>query len=124
MNYFAKIKNLNENLEQEVTLDINGVVFTAFIHICPYEIKEGQRYPVSIGFTMIHDLRVRLNANRLKELERVGEAYMYVIRGIVREGFIDAGLHIIDEDGYLDNYPEVMGKYAEMKVDRLGVEFL
>ncbi|MET3686426.1 hypothetical protein ABIC37_001937 [Priestia megaterium] len=124
MNYFAKVKNLNKNLEREVTLDINGIVFTAFIDICSYEIKEGQRYPVRISFTMINDLRVRLIEKRLKELERIGEAYAYVVRGIVGDGFIDAGLHVIDEDGYLDDYPEVIGKYAEIIVDRLSVEFL
>lgn len=39
MKYFAKVKKLDEHLEEEVTLDIDGIVFTAFIDICPYEIK-------------------------------------------------------------------------------------
>ncbi|SIR56143.1 hypothetical protein [Priestia flexa] len=124
MKYFAKVKKLDEHLEEEVTLDIDGVVFTAFIDICPYEIKEGQDYPVNISFTIFNDLHIRLIENRVKELERIQESYRYLIRGIVREGLVDAGLRVVDEEGYLDDYPEIIGEYAEIKVDRIGVEFL
>lgn len=58
-----------------------------------------------------------------REIERINDGFEYLIRGKLQEGGrVDAG--IIFEDELLEEYKYLLGKYVEMKVDRISVEFL
>lgn len=59
-----------------------------------------------------------------KEIERIGSSYEYYVRGLLQEDTIDAGLVFTDDDEYFSDYPELEGKFIEIKVDRISVEFL
>lgn len=120
----AKIKKLNANIEEEVTLEINNIEFTAFANICPYNIELEKSYPVLIGFTILDDLLIREYKERKKDMERIGTGYEYYLRGLLQRDSIDAGIVIDDEDEYFSEYPELIGKNVELKVDRISVEFL
>ncbi|GIP46333.1 hypothetical protein J45TS6_47920 [Paenibacillus sp. J45TS6] len=58
MRYVALVKRLDPHIEEEVTLEIQGVEYTGFTFICPYEIEVGGKYPVSIGFTVLEGLEI------------------------------------------------------------------
>jgi len=91
---------------------------------CPYKIEEGKTYPVFIGFTILDELVIHEIQEEIKEIERIGLGYGYYIRGLLHEDRIDAGIVFTDEDEYFSDYPELVEKYVEMKVDRISIEFL
>lgn len=124
MRYIARVKGLDPHIEEEVTLEVQGVEFTGFAFICPYEVEVGKKYPVSIGFTILDGLEIRELCDSKKELERIGTSYNYYIRGVLNEDSIDAGIIISDDDEYFANYPDLIGKAVEFQVDRINVEFL
>jgi len=124
MVYTALVKRLDPQIEEEVIIEIEGIEFTGFAFICPYKIEVGKSYPVSIGFTILNELMIREIQGEKKEIERIGLGYEYYIRGLLHEDKIDAGLVFTDEDEYFFDYPELMDKYIEIKVDRISIEFL
>lgn len=124
MKYWAVVKRLDPHIEEEVTLEVEGIEFTGFAFICPYEIEVGRRYPVSIGFTILEGLIIHEIYDDKKELERIDEGFQYYLRGLLQEDSIDTGVVFTDEDEYFADYPDLLGKYVEMKVDRISIEFL
>lgn len=124
MIYKAFVKGLDPHIEEEVILEIEGIEFTGFSSVCPYEIEVGKKYPVLVGFTILDELVIRENKEKTKELDRIGLGYQYYIRGILQEDSIDAGIVLTDEDEYFSEYPHLIGKNVEMKVDRISIEFL
>ncbi|MFC7803069.1 hypothetical protein ACFRGK_05440 [Bacillus subtilis] len=124
MIYKALIKGLDPHIEEEVILEIEGVEFTGFSSVCPYEIEVGKKYPVLVGFTILDELVIRESIEKTKELEQIGLGYQYYIRGILQEDSIDAGIVLTDEDEYFSEYPHLIGEDVEIKVDRISVEFL
>ncbi len=124
MVYTALVKRLDPQIEEEVIIEIEGIEFTGFAFICPYKIEVGNSYPVSIGFTILNELMIREIQGEKKEIERIGLGYEYYIRGLLHEDTVDAGLIFTDEDDYFTDYPELMGKYIEIKVDRISIEFI
>lgn len=124
MKYWAVVKRLDPHIEEEVTLEVEGFEFTGFAFICPYEIEVGRRYPVSIGFTILDELIIREVYEGRQELERIDEGFQYYLRGLLQVDSIDTGVVFTDEDEYFADYPDLIGKYVEMKVDRISIEFL
>ncbi|MDF4199537.1 hypothetical protein ABES74_11280 [Bacillus subtilis] len=124
MIYNAFVKGLDSHIEEEVILEIEGIEFTGFSSVCPYEIEVGKKYPVLVGFTILDELVIRESIEKTKELEQIGLGYQYYIRGILQEDSIDAGIVLTDEDEYFSEYPYLIGKNVEMKVDRISIEFL
>ncbi|UQZ47913.1 hypothetical protein M1D69_01110 [Bacillus sp. PK3-037] len=124
MIYKALVKKLDPHIEEEVILEIEGIEFTGFSSVCPYEIEVGKKYPVLVGFTILDELVIRESIEKTKELERIGLGYQYYIRGVLQEDSIDAGIVLTDEDEYFSEYPYLIGEHVEIKVDRISVEFL
>ncbi|MEC1606562.1 hypothetical protein [Bacillus halotolerans] len=124
MIYKAHVKGLDPHIEEEVILEIDGIEFTGFSSVCPYEIEVGKKYPVLGGFTILDELVIRESIEKTIELERIGLGYQYYIRGVLQEDSIDAGIVLTDEDEYFYEYPHLIGKNVEMKVDRISIEFL
>ncbi|MCY8233451.1 hypothetical protein [Priestia endophytica] len=124
MRYMALVKKLDPIIEEEVTLQVEGVEFTGFSFICPYQIEEGKVYPVLIGFTILDELVINEIEDKEKGLKRINSGYEYCIRGTLNEDSIDAGIVLSDEDEYFLDYPELQGKNVEIKVDRISIEFL
>ncbi|MFJ7744620.1 hypothetical protein [Peribacillus sp. NPDC097295] len=124
MEYTALVKRLDPQIEEEVTIEIEGIEFTGFAFICPYKIEVGKSYPVSIGFTILNELIIREIQGEKKEIERIGLGYEYYIRGLLHEDKVDAVLDFTDDDEYFSEYPELIDKYIEIKVDRISIEFL
>ncbi|MBL4963129.1 hypothetical protein [Bacillus halotolerans] len=124
MIYKALVKGIDPHIEEEVILEVEGVEFTGFSSVYPYEIEVGKKYPVLVGFTILDELVIRENKEETKELERFGLGYQYYIRGVLQENSIDAGFVLTDEDEYFSEYPYLIGEHVEIKVDRVSIEFL
>lgn len=124
MKHFAMVKKLDPSIEEEVTLDIQGIEFTGFATICPYEIEVGNMYPVTIGFTILDDIIMNEAKDQRIGLEYLDSGYRYCIKGVLNETSIDAGIIIEDDEDYFKDYRYLINKLVEFQVDRMNIEFL
>ncbi|PFM64636.1 hypothetical protein COJ48_09900 [Bacillus cereus] len=124
MKYMAYVEKTNKLIEEEVTININGVAFTGFSTVCPYIIAEGKSYPVILDITIFDDIEINEGIDGVKSLKRMNDSFKYRISGILNRKFIDAGVIIKDEDESFPEHSEYFNKYVEIEVDRINIEFL
>ena len=104
-------------------ININNVDLTVFANVCPYKIKEGELYPVTLGMTVLDDIEIHVSEECRKELIRFGDSFRYEIKGVLLEnGFIDAGI-LIDAE-LTGDYRYLYGQYVRVIADRISAEFL
>ncbi|ACK87764.1 hypothetical protein bcere0016_9460 [Bacillus cereus 95/8201] len=124
MKYRAYVEKTDELIDEEVTININGVVFTGFSTVCSYKIEEGKSYPVIFDITVFDNIEINEGIEGVKSLKRIDNSFKYRISGILNRGFIDAGIIITDEDEIFLERSEYFNKYVEIEVDRINIEFV
>ncbi|MGF2621228.1 hypothetical protein [Bacillus cereus] len=124
MKYRAYVEKTDELIDEEVTININGVVFTGFSTVCSYKIEEGKSYPVIFDITVYDNIEINEGIEGVKSLKRIDNSFKYRISGILNRGFIDAGIIITDEDEIFLERSEYFNKYVEIEVDRINIEFV
>lgn len=123
MKYLALIKQLNSDIEEEVTIKIGDITLTGFANICPYPIEKEKSYPISIGLTILDEFEIVEQQGQEKQFSRIGNTFAYEISGLLTEqGMLDA--NILIEDEIFEDYSYMYGEYIKIKVDRLSIEFL
>lgn len=119
----ATLLKLSSLIEEEVVLKINGYDVVGFATIIPYAIFEGEEYDVELSITCLDDLELNEITEHTKQLRRIDNTFKYKFQGkLIEKGKLDVG--IIIEDELLDEYQYLIGKYIEITVDRIHVEFL
>ena len=125
MNYLAKIKRLNDDVEEEVVLCINGVELTCFATVCPYNIKEGASYHVELTAQVFNDYLVNaLGEDASPSIVQVGNSFSHIITGLLNDNRLDAGGIVFEDDILLSEFGYLEGKIVSWKVDRIDAEFL
>lgn len=124
MKYMAYVEKNNKLIEEEVTININSVVFIGFSTVCSYKIEEGKSYPVILDSTVFGNIEINEGIDGVQSLKRINNSFKYRISGILNRGFIDAGIIIIDEDEIFLEHSKYFNKYVEIEVDRIHIEFL
>ena len=123
MRYIATVMKIDPNIEEKVTLLIEGIEVLGFASVCPYAIREGNQYPVRIGFTVLDEFEVKEIHDNSKAVLTLAQGFSSIIRGVLGEdGTIDAGIRI--KDSILEDYSNLIGKNVEFRVDRISIEFL
>lgn len=117
------IKNIDEMIEEEVTVIIGGIELVCFAGVCPYEIEVGKEYLASISMFFFDEYCVEEVSFHKKEIKRINDSFQYNLFGKIDGGSIDCGLVFEDEFisfeyGYLD------GLYVKMTVDRIDITFI
>lgn len=120
---YIRLKKIDDDIEEEVALGLNGVEVTCFAGICPYQIQEGKEYPVSFELVVFDDYWVEELSEEKVVLERIGNTFSYWITGKLEGGVIDSVIQF-EEEILLSDYGYLNGKFIRMKVDRIDVEFL
>lgn len=121
--YNALVKKIDDDVEEEVTLSLNGFEVTCFAGVCPYQIEEGKEYPVSFELMIFDDYHVNESKEEMPSLERVGSSFSYWIIGKLEGGIVNSSIPFEDEI-LLSDYGYLDGKYIRLKIDRIDVEFL
>ncbi len=121
--YYALLKKIDAIVEEEVTLELDGKVITCFAGVCPYQIREGNRYPVSLKLEVFDDYLVEESSKDEAGLEKLGNGFSYWVIGKL-EGDVIYSQFTFQDEVLLSDYGYLNGKYIRMKVDRIDVEFL
>ncbi len=116
------VKKISDNIEEEVTLEVNDIEVICFAGVCPYEIKVGGEYPVIFSSMIFDDYDVKELQAETQSLEKINAGYSYIAKGKL-DGMKVLSIIDIQDDGLLD-FEYLDGKYVEFKIDRLDVEFL
>ena len=125
MIYTAEVIRLDDDVEEEVVLRINGVELTCFASVCPYPIEEGATYQVALTPVVFDDYSIReMSADALPTLVKIGGGFAYEVVGELATAQLDAGCISLEDDVLLRDYGYLNGKMVVWKVDRIDVEFL
>jgi hypothetical protein len=119
----ARVEKIDENVEEAVTLSIDRVEIVCFAGVCPYAIKEGETYPVSVTLAIFGDYDLHESSDERPSLRQIGNSFSYVATGWLSDDVLDAGIKFVDEI-FLSDYGYLNGKMVSMQVDRIDVEFL
>ncbi|WP_330961310.1 hypothetical protein [Photobacterium sp. 53610] len=121
--YNALVKTIDDAVEEEVTLSLNGFEITCFIGICPYQLQEGKEYPVSFELMIFDDYLVEESHEIRSSLERIDNSFSYWITGKLEGGTI-CSLISFEDEVLLSDFFYLDGEFIRLKANRIDVEFL
>jgi hypothetical protein len=121
--YNAKIKRIHDNVEEEVTLLIQGLELVCFASHCPYPIKEGATYPVSLSLEVLHSYEVTEAKVSVPSMKRIDQTFSHVVTGKLDGMTLDAGL-VFQDEIFLSDFGYLDGKMISVKIDRIDAEFV
>lgn len=117
------LKKIDEDVEEEVTLLIGNEEVVCFAGICPYQIEAGRCYQVDFDMKVFDEYSVSLSSENKTSLTRVGDTFSYIISGKLKGNTIDCIIPF-EDDILLSEFGFLDGKFVELKVDRIDVDFL
>jgi hypothetical protein len=121
----AVVKGLNPNVESEVNLNIGGILISGYIPFgVPFQLELEKEYTVEIGVTILDDLEMVEISEMKMGIEQVNNTFVHNLHGKfnAEEKTIDVGFEVkLDED--IEDFLYLDGKYVEVKVDRIKVNF-
>jgi hypothetical protein len=125
MLYFAEVVRLNDEVEEEVVLRINGVEITCFAGACPYQINEGGTYQVALTPMVFADYSIcQALKGALSSLTKVGAGLSYEVIGKLVGNHVDAEGIVLEDDVLLRDHGHLDGRMVVWMVGRIDVEFL
>ena len=122
MTITAFVKSIDENVEEQVTLIVDGVEITCFASVCPYEIIEGKTYPVEFEIMLNDDYEIEQVDSASSQIQKIGSGFAYKLSGEMLDGTIDCGIPFYD-DYLISEYGYLKGKLVSLNIDRMDVEF-
>ena len=82
MIYQAQVIKLNDDIDRDVALQINGAKLNCFGSVCPYAIEEGRSYPVQLELVMLDDYEVMESVDAASPaFAEAGKGYAYLVHG-------------------------------------------
>ncbi len=121
--YKAKLLSLNDLDEYEVTLEINGIDLICFAVIRRYHVKVNNFYPVELSLNILDGEFPKEIHEEYYKIEKVDEYGKYILSGKLNGKRLDLG-EISIEDDYFEDMQEFDGKFIQLKVHAICVEFL
>ena len=125
MIYHAQVIKLSDDVEEKVTLQINGIQLNCFAGICPYPLSEGKSYPVQLELVMLDDYEVMESpGDASPAFVETGKGFAYLIQGRLNGMYLEADGLVFEDEVLQTDFGYLDGKIVTVKVDRIDVEFL
>lgn len=118
----AKVLALNDHVEEDVTLLIEGTVINCFISYSPYQIMIGNTYDVELTINLADDYHIERAQPRNTLAEWAGCGYSYFLYGELCNDSLHTFTTLNDEDLHYD-HPECNDHFIKLKVERIDVTF-
>ncbi|EOC1348208.1 hypothetical protein ACI093_003313 [Cronobacter turicensis] len=124
MKYYAKVVEINNDVDEEVLLSFGEVSIYCFIAHCPYEIIQGNIYLVEVELSFLDDENIERQSESELSITRQGDTFTYEIKGFkIDDKIIVNGLVFTDEV-YSQEYGYINHEFVLVKPDRVSVSFL
>lgn len=114
-------------IEEEVTLEIDGIDIVAFANVCPFELIVGEVYRIELDVTILDEFIIRQVDLEEYEIHQEENSFAYTLQGKldIDEGTLDTGGITFEIDSeFLMDYGYLHGQYVQIRVDRITVDFL
>lgn len=122
--YDAYILDIDEDVEEQVLLDVQGHHITCFASICPYPINVGEKYRVGFYLFVVDEFcPSEIHGEHAPSITQIGSGFSYSLVGRLSGDILDCGIQIADEV-FREQYSYLDGKMIQLKIDRIDVEFL
>lgn len=125
MIYTSKILRLDENIEEEAVLLIEGILLTCFVNVCPFKIEENMKYQVDLNLWSIEGLELaEVSENEPSAISRIGTGFAYSLTGRLNKGQLDVGALCFEDPAFLTEFSYLEGKNVRVIADRIEAEFM
>lgn len=118
----AHVLALNEHIEEDVTLLIEGTVINCFISCCPYEIEVGKTYNVALTINLSDDYGIERVEPSAVLAAKTDRGYSYLLYGKLDNENILTFTSLSDEDIHHD-HPEYNEHFIKLEVERIDASF-
>lgn len=119
----AILKSIDSDIEEQVTLIVNGIEVTCFAGVCPYELEIGNEYPVEFEMNVFDDYSVNQADSQDRLVTQIDNGFAYLLSGKLDGNTVDCGIPF-EDDVLLSDFGYLDGKFVTFQVDRVDVEFL
>lgn len=126
MVYNVQVKGVNSNIEEEILINIKDIELLCFVSHWGTNIKVGNFYKVDIGVTILDDLDMIKQSEKLYKFEQINDSFAYFIYGKFDfdSHTIDAGILIEFDLANLYDYSYLDEKFVRVRVDRISANFI
>lgn len=126
MKYVANVISENPNIEEELTIEINGVKILCFVEEYQCPIKIGESYLVDLDIVIFDELELEKSTVETRKMLQVDNSFAYWIIGIFNpsQESIDSGLQLSLHDEDFSDFWYLENQYVKLKVDRINLSIL
>jgi hypothetical protein len=119
----AKVQALNTDVEEEVTLDVDGLVVVGFASNRP-ALRVGDSRKVQLKLFTATDYGLTpASSDSSPSITRVGTGFGYRIVGTMVEQGVSVGAVTLQDESLPTDFTYLMGEKVSLVVDRIGVSF-
>ena len=120
----AKVRALNPDIEEEITLDVNGLIVIGFASNRPALVVGDSRKVQLKLFTASDYGLTPASSDSVSSIERVGTGFAYRIVGTLVDQGVSIGAVILQDESLSTDFAYLMGEKVSLAADRIGVRFL
>ena len=118
----AKLIRLNEIIEEEVTLLIEGEAIECFASFCPYNLEVGRVYNVELSINLSESYEIRKTEPTDVRAVKKGRGFSYYLYGSLDDDTFKTFTTLFDEDIHYD-HPDLNNNFICLEVERIDASF-
>ena len=120
----AKVQALNPDVEEEITLDVDGLIVVGFTSNRP-ALAVGESRKVQLKLFTASDYGLTpASSDSMPSIARIGTGFGYRIVGTLVDQGISVGAVILQDESLSTDFAYLMGEKVSLAADRIGVRFL
>ncbi|MCS3809798.1 hypothetical protein [Xanthomonas sp. 4461] len=118
------IIGMSENIEEELTVSIDGQQLTCFASYLPYAIEVGKTYEAEVIAMVFEDYFVEKSGEAIPSIKSCGDDYSYIVTGTLRGSCVDCGELVFCDDALIEDFGFLDGNIVNWRIDRLDLSFI
>lgn len=118
----VKVVRIDQDVEEEVVVEVDGQLLTCFANVCPYPITAGQSYPATLSLWAADGIVLRDAGHESPGILRVGDGFRHKVVGALHGTVLDAGVPFEDEM-FAREYQWLDGHLVVADADRIEIAF-
>ncbi|PIB39793.1 hypothetical protein AOA57_30845 [Pseudomonas sp. 2588-5] len=118
----VRVVALNDQIQEDITLLIEGTIINCFISYCPYQIEVGKFYDVELTINIPEDYVLERAEPSSVLAEKIDPGYSYILYGELCDERLLTFTSLSDEGIHYD-HPELNGSFVKLTVERIDASF-
>ncbi|NNA67921.1 hypothetical protein [Pseudomonas gessardii] len=119
----ALVVAINEHVDEDVTLVIDGITVNCFASVYPYEISIGNTYDIELTLTLTENYEIQSVTSIDRLVEKKGNGYAYFLYGKLCNDIFNTFTVFHGEEIHYE-HPELNDQFIKLEVSRIDATFL